>query len=187
MAQTTTRLSTVDRFLQLPEFKPALELINGRVMQKMSPQFPHSIIQGELVTALNAFARPRKLGRAFPELRAVFGRSAHVPDVSFFVTNRLPSYTRGQEAPLIAIPPDITIEILSPGQTSKELWAKIRQSLKHGSKLGWLIDPIREKISVLRPGRKIETRKIGDTLSGENVLPGFVLPLSEIFGWLEQD
>jgi Uma2 family endonuclease len=187
MGQVSPKLSPLDRFLQLPEFKPALEFIGGRVIQKMSPAFPHSVIQGELVSVLNAFARPRRIGRALPELRTVFGGSAQVPDVSFYATGRLPKFVRGQEAPFIAIPPDITVEILSPGQTVAELRIKIRHSLKHGSKLGWLIDPIRERISVLRSGQKIQILKTGDSLSGEGVFPGFAISVEEIFAWLDQN
>jgi Uma2 family endonuclease len=187
MRATKAAISPLEQFLTLPEFKPALELISGRVIQKMSPVFPQSVIQRELVAALNSFARPKKLGAAYPELRAVFGRSAQVPDVSFYLKGRLPRFVRGQEPPLIAIAPDITGEILSPGQSVKELRTKIRDAIKHGSKLGWLIDPIRETIGVLRPGRKIEVLKAGDLLIGDDVLPGFSLPIDEIFGWLDQD
>ena len=179
-------LTTLEQFLRLPEFKPALEFIGGRVIQKMSPMLPHSVIQGELLVSLNSFARPRKLGRAYPELRAVFGGEAQVPDISFYVTERLPKLVRGEEPSRISMPPDIAVEIASPGQTMAELRLKLRHSLIHGSKLGWLIRPIREEVWVLRPRRKAECLKSGDVLSGEDVLPGFALPLDEIFGWLDQ-
>jgi Uma2 family endonuclease len=68
MLKATTDSITLEQFLQLPELKPALEFIGGRIIQKMPPKLPHSVIQGELLMALNAFARPRKLGRAYPEL-----------------------------------------------------------------------------------------------------------------------
>ncbi len=186
MGQASTRSSSLEQFLNLPEFKPALEFLEGRVIQKMSPLFPHSVIQGELVTVLNAFARPRRLGRACPELRAVFGGAAQVPDVSFYSADHLPRFRRGQPAPLFTTPPDLTIEILSPGQTVGELRRKIRHSLKHGSRLGWLIEPIGERVGVLRPGQKIETLKVGDQLTGEPVLPDFAIAIDTIFGWLEE-
>jgi Uma2 family endonuclease len=175
---------TLEQFLMLPEFKPALEFIGGRIIQKMSPKFPHSVIQGELLMALNTFARPRKLGRAYPELRAVFGGAARTPDVSFYKSDRIPKPIFDED---VLLPPDIAIEILSTGQTVAELRLKLRHSLKHGSKLGWLIHPARKQIHVIRPGKKSQLLKIGDLLSGEDVLPGFSLSLEEIFGWLDQD
>jgi Uma2 family endonuclease len=187
MGQVASKNSALDQFLRLPEFKPALEFIGGRVIQKMSPTLPHSVIQGELLSVLNGFARPKKLGSAYPELRAVFGGAAQVPDVSFYLTGRLPKFVRGQEPPLIEIPPDITAEILSPGQTANELRRKIRHAIKHGTKLGWIFDSTREQVGVLRPGRKIEILKAGDLLNGGDVLPEFALSIEEIFGWLDQD
>ena len=186
MLKTSCDLTTLDQFLSLPGFKPAFEFIGGRVIQKMPPQLPHSIIQVEFVASLNSYARPRKLGRAYTELRSVFGGAAHVPDVSFFVQERVPKFVRGQEAPLVAIPPDVVAEILSPGQAILELSRKIRHSLKHGSRLGWLIDTAREELRVLRPGLKAETLDGSGVLGGEGVLPGFALPVDEIFGWLDQ-
>jgi Uma2 family endonuclease len=95
MSKLSEDLMTLEQFLRLPEFKPALEYIGGRVIQKMSPMLPHNVIQIELASALNHFARPRKLGRAYTELRAVFGGEAQVPDVSFYVTERVPGFVRG--------------------------------------------------------------------------------------------
>jgi Uma2 family endonuclease len=177
----------LQQFLELPEFKPALEYLDGRVIQKMSPVFPHSILQVGLANALNAFASPRKLGEAGVEIRSTFGGSSPVPDVSFFARERVPKYGRKQMPPLITYPPDICVEILSPGQRIAKLRRKIRHAIEYGSKLGWLVDPFREEITVFRPGRKAQILKVGDRLSGEDVLPGFSIPIDEIFGWLEQD
>ncbi len=187
MGLTAIKNSDLERFLRLPEFQPALEFLDGRVIQKMSPMLPHSVIQGELLSALNAFARPRKLGRAYPELRAVFGGEAQVPDVSFYSTERMPKFVRGEETPFLDEPPDISAEILSPGQTFKETERKILHAIQHGTKLGWIFDSAQERIGVVRPGRKIEILKKGDLLSGEDVLPEFSLTVDEIFGWLDQD
>jgi Uma2 family endonuclease len=184
MLKTSIDPCTLEQFLLLPEFKPALEFIGGRIIQKMSPKFPHSVIQGELYSSLNTFARPRKLGRAFIELRAVFGGAAQTPDVSFYSSDRSPKPILDED---VLLPPDIAVEILSPGQTVGELRLKLRHSLKHGSKLGWLIHPARKQIHVIRPGKKSQLLKIGDVLSGEDFLPGFSIPLEEIFGWLDHD
>jgi Uma2 family endonuclease len=184
MLKLSTNPLNLEQFLRLPEFKPALEYVGGRIIQKMSPKFPHSAIQTELSTALNAFSRPRQLGRAFSELRAVFGGAARTPDVSFYMSGRISKPILDED---VLLPPDIAIEILSPGQTVGELRLKLRHSLKHGSKLGWLIQPSRKQVHVLRPGKKSQILKIGEALSGEDVLPGFSISLEEIFGWLEQD
>ena len=183
MLTTSSGPFTLEQFLQFPECKPAIEYIGGRIVQKMAPKLPHSVIQGELLMTLNAFARPLKLGRAYPGLRAVFGGNARVPDVSFYSTARVPRPILDED---VLIPPDLAIEIHSPGQTVGELRLKLRHSLKHGSRLAWLILTRRRRIHVLRRGQKVQILEPGDVLGGEDVLPGFSLPLDEIFGWLDQ-
>jgi Uma2 family endonuclease len=180
-------ITNIEQFLGLPELKPALEYIGGKVVQKMTPVYPHSVLQLGLANALNAFAQLRGLGEAGVEIRAVFGGSSPVPDVSFFVAERVPQYVRKQMPSLITYPPDICVEILSPGQRTTKLRRKIRHSLKHGSRLGWLVDMFVEEIAVLRPGRRAQVLKVGDVLSGEDVLPGFSISLEEIFSWLDRN
>ena len=72
MVQAPAKLLTLDEFLAQPETKPASELINGLIISKPMPQGRHSTIQGELVTAINAFTKPERTAWAFPELRCSF-------------------------------------------------------------------------------------------------------------------
>ena len=186
MVKFSVDVMSLKNFLELPEFKPAFEYIGGRIIQKMSPLFPHSRLQGSLWRRLEDFARPRKLGEAFLELRCVFGGASQVPDIAFLAEDRIPKYRRGEEPSHFPFAPDLAVEILSPGQTVGELKLKLRHSLKHGSKLGWLILPRRELVHVLRPRHKATVLQIGDALDGGEVLPGFTLPLTELFSWLER-
>ena len=80
--------------------------------------------------------------------------------------------------------PDLTIEILSPGQTLKNLGTKLSRCVRNGVRLGWLIQPRRSRVFVFRPDRPVETLEPGEVLRGDDVLPEFTLPLSEMFGWL---
>lgn len=73
MVQTPAPSLTLEAFLKLPETKPASEYLDGQIIQKPMPQGKHSIIQGELVNAINACVKSQKLARAFPELRCTFG------------------------------------------------------------------------------------------------------------------
>ncbi len=180
-------IQTLEQFLRLPAFKPALEFSGGRLIQKMSPNLPHSILQGELYSRLVSVARPGKLGRAFLELRCLFGGEAQVPDISFFTRDRLPKCPPGDDDPVVTSPPDLAIEIRSPGQIVGELKIKLRFAIKHGSRLGWIIHPKLKKVWILRPRARAEILGLGDVLSGEDVLPGFALPLDELFGWLDEE
>ena len=67
--------------MALPETKPASEYIDGKIIQKPMSKGKHSIIQAELIIALNRALKKLKIARAFPELRCTFGGYSTVPDV----------------------------------------------------------------------------------------------------------
>lgn len=73
MPSASSPALTLTEFLKLPETKPASEYINGRIIPKPMPQGKHSAIQGELVSTINSIVKPKRIARAFPELRCTFG------------------------------------------------------------------------------------------------------------------
>jgi Uma2 family endonuclease len=178
---------SLEKFLRLPEAKPALEYLRGKVVQKVSPRTTHSVLQMSLGTRIANYALPRKLGRPYPELRCTFGGESFVPDLCVFAPGRIPKDERGRLVDDIFFPPDLAIEILSPGQTLRDLGSKLARCVRKGVRLGWLIQPRRSRVFVFRPDRPVETLESDDVLQGEDVLPGFTLPLSEMFGWLSED
>ena len=84
MVTTQSKQITLEEFLALTETKPASEYIDGKIIQKPMPKGKHSIIQAELIIALNSVLKPQKIAMAFPELRSTFGGRSTVPDVSVF-------------------------------------------------------------------------------------------------------
>lgn len=78
--------------------------------------------------------------------------------------------------------PDFVIELRSPSDRLKPLQDKMQEYLDSGLKLGWLINPQDKQVEIYRPGRAKEVLQQPETLSGEDVLPGFVLRLGKI--WL---
>src|SRR4051812_21841122 len=89
---------TLEEFLKLPEEKPSLEYIDGRIEAKVSPQQKHGIIQGELYNRLNRYAKPLKIGMAFPELRCTFAGRSIVPDIVFLLREHIEFDERGYVA-----------------------------------------------------------------------------------------
>ncbi len=178
---------TLKQFLRLPEAKPALEYIGGKVVQKVSPKTTHSVLQTRLVLRIAEHTIPRGLDIPYIELRCTFGGESIVPDLSVFARGRIPRDAHGRLVDDVLLPPDLAIEILSPGQTLKNLGAKLSRCVRDGVRLGWLIQPRQSRVFVFRPDRPVDTLEMGDVLQGEDVLPGFALPLSEIVGWLIED
>jgi Uma2 family endonuclease len=94
-----------------------------------------------LTSAINAALKPSKIGRAYPELRCSFGGRSIVPDIAVFRADHIPRDNNGEVANTFSLPPDWTIEILSPGQSQSRVIRNILHCLSHGAELGWLLDP----------------------------------------------
>ncbi|MBM0743459.1 Uma2 family endonuclease [Phormidium sp. CLA17] len=185
MVQTPEKTVSLEEFLQRPVTKPASEYINGKIIQKPIPQGHHSTIQIELGSFINTTLKSQKLARAYTELRCTFGGRSTVPDVTVFLQERIPREPDGRVANVFPIPPDWTIEILSPDQRTTRVTLNILYCLEHGTQLGWLIDPEESLILIYSPGQQVEAFE-----DPTAVLPvpafaaGLTLTLGEVFGWL---
>src|SRR5919202_553247 len=131
MAITWPRLSLED-FLKLPEAEPPLEYFQGRLRQKVVPLGEHAALQGELILLLDRLFRPRRVARAFPELRVTQGGASLVPDVSVYRWERIPRTPTGRIASRFLIAPDLAVEIWSPGETIRELADKCEAYVANG-------------------------------------------------------
>lgn len=186
MVQVPAKTLTLEEFLTLPETKPAREYINGQVIQKPMPKGKHSKLQGRLVTAINQAVEDRKIALAFPELRCIFGGRAIVPDVSLFAWNRIPVEGNGEIANLFPISPDWTIEILSSEQSQIKVTGNILHCLKHGSQMGWLIDPEEKSILIYPSGQQPELlQDPQEILPVPTLVSDLQLTVDELFGWLK--
>ncbi|MEM7761532.1 MAG: Uma2 family endonuclease [Cyanobacteria bacterium P01_A01_bin.40] len=107
------------------------------------------------------------------------------PDVSWIKLDRWNQLTEEQQNGFPPIAPDFVIELVSQSdiknQRYEHLQIKMQEYLNNGVRLGWLIEPAAKTVEIYRPDKQVEILKNHQTLSGENVLPGFVLDLSEIF------
>ncbi len=96
------------------------------------------------------------------------------------------AFIRGTRAPaalpdrLVAIAPDLAVEVISPGNKAADIHRKIRQLLAAGTRLVWIVYPDTQTVAVHRASGTI-TLEVGDTLSGGDVLPGFEMPLRALF------
>jgi Uma2 family endonuclease len=183
----TEKSLSLEEFLRLPEEEPALEYDEGEVTQKVSPRARHSLLQGELSTLITQFGRPRKLALAFPELRTTYDRRSTVPDVAVYVWNRIGRTPDGQYADEYFTPPDIAIEVTSPEQSSTSLVRKCVWYLAHGVRIALLVDPDDLTVLLFRPGAPPQPLRGDDPIDVADVLPGFELTVSALFGVLRAD
>jgi Uma2 family endonuclease len=97
------------------------------------------------------------------------------PDVSWITLEKWNALTTEQRRGFLPLCPDFVIELLSPSDSWKEGQCKMEEYQQNGCRLGWLLDPKHQQVAIYRQGQPVEILKAPIALSGEDVLPGFVL------------
>ncbi len=179
----TTRLMTADDLLALPDDGHQYELIEG-VLHRMSPAgFEHSAYGIRIATFLTVWVDERDLGVVVgADTSFVFGHdpdTVRAPDVAFVRADRLPP--PGERQAYGAMVPDLAVEIVSPTDRMTAVDAKIEFYLTAGVRLVWKVEPRSRAFTVREPGRAPVVLGVVDTLDGGDVLPGFRLPVADIF------
>jgi Uma2 family endonuclease len=103
------------------------------------------------------------------------------PDASWIPLEKWQNLTREEKEKFIPLCPDFIIELRSKNDSLKSLQEKMREYIENGTKLGWLINPQDQKIEIYREDKTVEILEHPLTLSGENILPNFVLNLELIW------
>jgi Uma2 family endonuclease len=166
------------------EPKRLVELIDGTLVEKPMGK-REAMLAGWIVTLLNNFVVPRRLGfvaGADGPVR-VSGRRVRLPDVWFVARTSLPAGT-DDEAAVADYPPDLVVEVLSKGNTRREVARKRREYFAAGCKLAWVVDRRTATVGVFTAPDAGIVLAAGDTLTGGDVLPGFAVPVADIFAYL---
>lgn len=136
----------------------------------------------DLAYQLQAWNRQTKLGVAF-DSSAGFklpNGADRSPDASWVKQERWDALTPEQQEKFAPLCPDFVVELRSPSDSLEKLRAKMKEYIDNGARLGWLINPKNQQVEVYRPNQDVEILQSPKTLSGEDVLPGFVLSLEQI-------
>jgi Uma2 family endonuclease len=178
---TAEKLVTADELLAMPNSKHLL-LVKG-VLRKMSPVgWTHGKHASRIDTELRRFVEANDLGEVGVEIGFRLSSDPDTvlaPDVAFVAKARIPA-----EAELSGYfpgAPDIAVEVISPGETDEEVQEKVALYLQAGARQVWAVRPKRRTVTVHYPDGTARTLTEAMTLSGEDVLPGFGLALSELF------
>ena len=183
---TQERVYTVDDVWRLEQApRHPLEkyyLIDGELCIKMAPSELHGEVASEIARHLGNYAIPRGLGRVGNEVgfHPPGDRgTALLPDVSFISKARMTKRALSTYVPAM---PDLAVEVISPSQSWAQVRRKAETCLRHGSQMVWLIDPQAQSAEIWRRGTERREVIEGDgELSGNDILPGFRLPLRKIF------
>lgn len=103
------------------------------------------------------------------------------PDAAWIKLDRWNTLSEAQQEKFAPISPDFVAELRSPNDSLKALQAKMQEYIDNDVKLGWLIDPKYKKVYIYRPQVTVEYLEDPATVSGEPVLPEFVLNLSRVW------
>lgn len=137
----------------------------------------------DLTTDLNLWNRQTRLGVVFDSsggFKLPLGGDRS-PDASWLRLERWEELTPKQRQKFLPLCPDFLIELRSETDSIEALREKMQEYLDNSLRLGWLIDPKTKNVEIYRQNREVEVLKSPTTLSGEDVLPGFILDLQPIF------
>jgi Uma2 family endonuclease len=103
------------------------------------------------------------------------------PDVSWIKIETWNALTPEQRKRFLPLCPDFVMELVSESDDLADTQAKMREYIANGLRLGWLINPKNQQVEIYRPNQEIEVLQSPTSLSGEDVLLGFILDLQPIF------
>jgi Uma2 family endonuclease len=103
------------------------------------------------------------------------------PDASWIPLEKWENLTPQQREKFLPLCPDFVIELRSSSDNLKPLQEKMQEYLENGTKLGWLINRKAQQVEIYRQGKEVEILDYPQTLSGENILPNFILELELIW------
>lgn len=140
-------------------------------------------INSDLNYQLRGWSRKNKLGKTFDSSTGfkLPNGANRSPDASWVKMERWNALTEDEKEKYIPLCPDLVVELMSPSDTLEKIRAKMKEYMDNGASLGWLINRKQKQIEIYRPNQEAEILNFPQTLSGEDVLPGFTLDLTEIW------
>lgn len=189
MAERTKIGMALNEFMARFDEQP-FELINGEIRDVTSAKKKHSKISKHIYDRILFYLVENDIGEVFFESTFILEdkndwvSGSRIPDVSFYEKSRFAAHEEenpdDEDKPFILVP-DLVVEVISPTDKYTDINTKIDTYLSDGVKIIWIIDPQRKSIAVYQGKDTPETRRMDDTLTGGDVLPGFELSVKDIF------
>lgn len=165
--------------------KRLVELIDGTLVEKPMG-FAESMVATELSRLIGnhlvANGRPGVLTGEAGTIR-VLEKFVRIPDIAYTSWERMPN-RRVPQAKVPEVVPNLCVEVLSEGNTVAEMARKLKEYFVAGVDLVWFIDPDARTVRVFTSPDDVTTLTAKDTLTGGTVLPGFAVPVAELFASL---
>ena len=167
---------TLEEFLE--QDVEGYEYVSGELVPMAPPSREHGEISVNVIRYLDAQVYQNKLGRLYTaETTFQVGERTAKPDVAFVSTDRL----TGDKTKGFSIPPDLAIEVVSLSDVQSRIAEKALAYLDAGTRLVWVLEPVSKTVTVYRSEKDIEMLTRNNTLTGEDVVPGFTCPVAHLF------
>ncbi|SRR5258708_10101478 len=176
------KLLTAEDLWALPNSNDKrIELARGILVEMPGSGGENTIIAGQMTRFLGNFVYERDLGYVTPaDGTFILFRNpdtVRIPDVAYISKARLPEIPKGY----IPLAPDLAVEGVSPGDSASEIREKILEYFAAGTRLVWVVYPRLKSVDVYTAVDKLHIVTIDQELDGGEVLPGFKLPLHDLF------
>ncbi len=171
---------TEKRLMQLPDDGNVYELVGGQ-LEMSQAGLEHGEIAARLFTPLRSFVVERKLGIVVAASTGFWMKpgNARSPDIGFIARERLRG--RRPTKKFFQGAPDLAVEVISPNDVWQKLNQKIAELFANGTRLAWAISPGDQTVLVYHSAQPDRILKAGDLLDGEDVVPGFSMPVADLF------
>ncbi len=184
MTTAKTKLLTAADLLRLDSEGVRGELVRGVLHETMPTGMHHAWITAKLVILLGIFIMPRRLGSLMTADMGVWLErnpdTVRAPDIAYISAERMPlsAVTTPGYSEIV---PDLVVEVASPNDSLREVREKALMWLSHGARLVWAAHPNTRAVDVYRANGEHATLSEGDSLDGDDVLPGFTCAVSDVF------
>jgi Uma2 family endonuclease len=181
MTTATEHITTADQLLQAADLGRC-ELVRGELVMMSPAGAEHGSIIVNITIPLGAYVKQNGLGRTYgAETGFIIHRNpdtVRAPDVSVVRTDRIPG---AMPKGFFPGAPDLAVEVVSPDDRASKVSAKVYDWLDAGCLAVWVADPPTRTVTVYRSRAQVAVLGLGDQLTGDDVVPGFSMPVAEVF------
>lgn len=181
LGKTQEVLISGEELFHRPDLEPC-ELVEGRIVPKVPTGSLHGELEALLTVPLFAWAKASGRGRVLTGEVGIYIRrnpdTVRAADVLFISNERFAK--RGRPG-YLDVAPELVVEVLSPDDRWSEVTAKLDDYFSAGVSAVWVVDPERRRVSAYRSPSSARSLGVGETLEDPEILPGFSLPLADLF------
>ncbi len=166
------------------------EVVNGQIVEEPRLGAYERWVARKIMRAIDRFDLTAALGESYEEALFILEEAPRLrrsPDLAFVSRERWPVDLPAPREAAWAVIPDLAVEVISPSDLVLDIMDKIGEYFRAGVRIVWVVHPIHELIYDYESPTSVKILQRGDTLGGGMVLPGFAVPLDELFGKTKQD